>query len=74
MQQILLQRYIEKGRWEFPASRRQEPIMITLEKLRIYKRFAGDDDAWARTLKHGVAPQMTDQDRVKSINFFKSLR
>jgi len=36
--------------------------MLTLEKLRIYRRFGGDIDGWARTRGRGDGSGMTDDD------------
>ena len=36
--------------------------MLTLEKLKIYRRFGGDIDGWARASSPGETSGMTDED------------
>jgi hypothetical protein len=48
--------------------------MITAEKLKIYKHFRGDRDAWARRGVFGYRDQMTDRDWTAIDELLQSLK
>ena len=45
-----------------PGSRSAAGPMLTIDKLRIYERFDGDIDGWARASRGQATTGMTDED------------